>query len=92
MINLILRRMMPTEKRRNAREARSGLRMNELAQATGVPKSTILHYLNEGLLPDPVKTSRNMAYYAPECVDRLRYIQHLKRRHRLSLAEIRQVL
>ena len=24
---------------------------------------TVRHYLREGLLPKPVKTSRNMAYY-----------------------------
>jgi DNA-binding transcriptional MerR regulator len=67
----------------------SGLRMNELTAATGVPKSTILFYLSERLLPPPVKTSPNMAYYDPACVNRIRLIQHLKNRHRLSLAEIR---
>ena len=81
-------RNRPLEKKGN----RPGLRMNELSRATGVPKSTILHYLNEGLLPEPVRTSRNMAYYAEECIDRIRFIQDLKRRHRLSLSEIRQVL
>ena len=69
-----------------------GLKMQELVAATGVPKSTILHYLNQGLLPPPVKTSRNMAYYDPRCILRIRYIQHLKRRHRLSLSEIKEML
>ena len=36
------------------------LRMGELAEASGVPAPTIKHYLREGLLPEPVKTSRNM--------------------------------
>lgn len=84
--------MMPNQNRRKKDETRPGFRMNELSRATGVPKSTILHYLNEGLLPEPVRTSRNMAYYAEDCIDRVRFIQDLKRRHRLSLAEIRQVL
>jgi DNA-binding transcriptional MerR regulator len=66
-----------------------GLRMNELAAAAGIPKSTILFYLSEGLLPAPVKTSPNMAYYDPACVERIRIIQHLQNRHRLSLAEIK---
>jgi DNA-binding transcriptional MerR regulator len=72
--------------------SKPGLRMKELANETGVPKSTILHYLNQGLLPEPRKTSPNMAYYDPSCVDRIRYIQHLQRRHRLSLSEIKQML
>ena len=69
-----------------------GLRMNELAKATGVPKSTILYYLREGLLPPPEKTSSNMSYYDPSCVDRIRRIRQLQTRHRFSLGEIRQLL
>jgi DNA-binding transcriptional MerR regulator len=72
--------------------SKPGLRMNELVKETGVPKSTILHYLNQGLLPEPQKTSPNMAYYDPACVGRIQYIQHLQHRHRLSLSEIKQVL
>ena len=33
------------------------LRMGELAEASGVSAATIKHYLREGLLPEPVKTS-----------------------------------
>lgn len=50
--------------------SKPGLRMKELMEATGLPKSTILFYLEQGLLPKPVKTSRNMAYYPPECMER----------------------
>lgn len=66
--------------------------MKELVQATGLPKSTILHYLSQGLLPEPTKTSPNMAYYDNQCVDRIRFIRHLQRHHRLSLSEIRQLI
>jgi DNA-binding transcriptional MerR regulator len=65
--------------------------MNELVAATGLPKSTILHYMASGLLPEPVKTSPNMAYYDARCVDRIRLIRQLQRNHRLSLAEIKQM-
>ena len=41
------------------------LKMSELAEASGVSAGTIKHYLREGLLPEPVRTSRNMAYYPP---------------------------
>jgi DNA-binding transcriptional MerR regulator len=66
--------------------------MNELTAATGVPKSTILFYLGQGLLPQPRKTSPNMAYYDPACVDRIKLIQQMQERHRLSLSEIKQCL
>ncbi len=69
-----------------------GLKMNELASATGVPKSTILYYLGQGLLPQPRKTSPNMAYYDPACVERIKLIQQMQERHRLTLSEIKQCL
>ena len=34
------------------------LKMRELAEASGVSAGTIKHYLREGLLPEPVRTSR----------------------------------
>lgn len=69
-----------------------GLKMQDLVAATGMAKSTILHYLNEGLLPAPVKTSRNMAYYDPACVERLGFIKVMQSKYRLSLAIIKQFL
>jgi DNA-binding transcriptional MerR regulator len=69
-----------------------GLKMNELTSATGVPKSTILFYLGQGLLPQPRKTSPNMAYYDPSSVERIKLIQQMQERHRLSLSEIKQCL
>lgn len=77
---------------KNTPSSKPGLKMKALVEATGVAKSTILHYLNQGLLPQPRKTSPNMAYYDPVCIDRIRYIRHLQRRHRLSLSEIKQML
>ncbi len=70
----------------------AALKMQDLVQATGVPKSTILHYLNEGLLPEPVKTSRNMAYYSPACVERISFIKVMQSKYRLSLAIIKKFL
>ena len=68
------------------------LRMRELAAASGVPAPTIKHYLREGLLPEPVKTSRNMAYYPPEFVDRIRLIKRLQEERFLPLKAIKDVL
>jgi len=72
--------------------SRPGLKMQELVAATGVPKSTILHYLHAGLLPAPVKTSRNMAYYDPACVPRITFIKLMQSRHRLPLKVIEKML
>jgi DNA-binding transcriptional MerR regulator len=68
------------------------LRMRELAAASGVPAPTIKHYLREGLLPEPVKTSRNMAYYPPEFVDRIKLIKRLQEERFLPLKAIKTVL
>ncbi len=74
-------------------EAGEGLmKMSELVEASGVPGATIKHYLREGLLPDPVKTSRNMAWYQPETVERIEVIKRLQEERFMPLKAIRSVL
>ncbi|HEV3002742.1 MAG TPA: MerR family transcriptional regulator [Solirubrobacteraceae bacterium] len=68
------------------------LKMSELAERSGVSAGTIKHYLREGLLPEPVKTSRNMAWYPPEYVERVRLIKRLQERRYMPLKAIRRVL
>ena len=68
------------------------LKISELSERSGVPVATIRHYLREGLLPEPVKTSRNMAYYAPEFVDRIRLIKQLQEERFMPLRVIRELL
>jgi len=68
------------------------LRMGELAEASGVSAATIKHYLREGLLPEPVKTSRNMAYYPSEFVDRIRLIKQLQEERYMPLRVIKDLL
>ena len=68
------------------------LRIGELAEASGVPVPTIKHYLREGLLPEGTKTSRNMAYYPPEFVERIRLIKRLQEERFMPLKAIRAVL
>jgi DNA-binding transcriptional MerR regulator len=68
------------------------LKMKQLAEASGVSAGTIKHYLREGLLPDPVKTSRNMAYYPPEFVERIRLIKQLQEERFMPLRHIKAVL
>jgi DNA-binding transcriptional MerR regulator len=68
------------------------LRMGELAEASGVSAATIKHYLREGLLPEPVKTSRNMAYYPADFVERIRLIKQLQEERYMPLRVIKDLL
>jgi DNA-binding transcriptional MerR regulator len=68
------------------------LRMRELAEASGVSAGTIKHYLREGLLPEPVRTSRNMAYYPPEFVERIKLIKQLQEERFMPLRVIRDLM
>ncbi|MCC6755239.1 MAG: MerR family transcriptional regulator [Solirubrobacterales bacterium] len=68
------------------------LKMSGLVEASGVPAPTIKHYLREGLLPDPVKTSRNMAWYQPGTVERIRLIKRLQEERFMPLKAIRALI
>jgi DNA-binding transcriptional MerR regulator len=71
------------------------LKMKELAEASGVSAGTIKHYLREGLLGEGdgiVKTSRNMAWYPPELVERIRLIKQLQEERFLPLKVIKSML
>jgi DNA-binding transcriptional MerR regulator len=68
------------------------LKMSELAEQSGVSAGTIKHYLREGLLPEPVRTSRNMAYYPPEFVERIRLIKRLQEDRFMPLRLIKGVI
>ena len=75
--------------RGSAKEGRQGLlKISELAARAGVPVATVRHYLREGLLPEPVKTSRNMAYYPPEFAERIRLIKQLQEERFMPLRVI----
>jgi DNA-binding transcriptional MerR regulator len=75
-----------------AKTSEEMLRMGELARASGVSAATIKHYLREGLLPEPVKTSRNMAYYPAEFVERIRLIKQLQEERYMPLRVIKDLL
>jgi DNA-binding transcriptional MerR regulator len=71
------------------------LKMSELAERSGVSAGTIKHYLREGLLGngDEVRrTSKNMAYYPPEFVERIQLIKRLQEERFMPLRVIRQVM
>jgi DNA-binding transcriptional MerR regulator len=71
------------------------LKMSELAQRSGVSAGTIKHYLREGLLGDQtevLRTSRNMAYYPEQFVERVRLIKRLQEERFMPLRVIREVI
>lgn len=68
------------------------VKMSVLARMSGVPAATIKHYVNAGLLPEPHRTGRNMAWYDPSIVPRVQRIKELQRTRFLPLKVIREVL
>ncbi len=79
----------------SAAEDRPLLKMSELAERSGVSPGTIRYYLREGLLgagQDVVRTSRNMAYYPPEYVERIALIKRLQEERFMPLRVIKGAL
>src|SRR5438132_12950350 len=75
--------------------AQQMLKMSELAERSGVSAGTIRHYLREGLLgegEDIVRTSRNMAYYPAEYVERIALIKRLQQQRFMPLRVIKGAL
>jgi DNA-binding transcriptional MerR regulator len=71
------------------------LKMAELAERSGVSAGTIKHYLREGLLgaeDDVLRTSRNMAYYPEDFVQRIQLIKRLQEERFMPLRVIRDVM
>lgn len=68
------------------------LKMGDLIRKTGVQRQTIHFYINKGLLPRPLKTGRNMAYYDESYVDRIKLIKELQLKRFLPLDVIKQIM
>jgi DNA-binding transcriptional MerR regulator len=66
--------------------------MRDLVRESGLPRETIHFYMQQGLLPRPVKTGRNTALYTPEHLERLRRVRELQERQFLPLKAIRAIL
>ena len=70
----------------------SKMRMKQLSATTGVPKATIQFYIKEGLIPKPIKTHTNMAYYSEEHINALRLVRELQAKRYLPLSVIKQIV
>lgn len=80
------------EKLRRGAPKPRGLRMKDLSAATGLPKSAILHYVAQGLLPEPVRTNTNMAFYDPACIERIHFIKAMQEKYAFPLNRIKMLL
>jgi len=73
-------------------KARNLMKISKLSEITGVARDAIHFYIREGLLPKPVKTKKNMAYYDQSYVKRIRLIRELQSKRFLPLHVIKQIL
>ena len=65
--------------------------IKELSQLTGVPAKTIRYYEAIGLMPPPQRADNNYRIYAPDAVERLRFIVTFRGLD-FSLADIAEFL
>jgi len=68
------------------------MRMKQLSAEAGVPKGTIQFYIREGLVPPPLKTHPNMAYYDQTHLNAIRMVKELQTKRFLPLSVIKQVM
>ena len=68
------------------------MKMAELVRRTGVEKQAIHFYINKGLLPKPIKTKRNVAFYDETYVERIRLIKDLQLKRFLPLNIIKEII
>ena len=66
------------------------MRIKELEEKSGVPRTTIHFYLRQGLLHPPHKTGRTMAYYDESHTKRLKEIQALKKGARVPISVLKE--
>lgn len=68
------------------------LKMKELSDATGVAPGTIRYYIQQGVLPRPIKTHKNMAYYDKSYIERIRTIKELQKSRFFPLEIIKTII
>ena len=67
-------------------------KISELVSKTNVPKSTILYYIREGLLPEAKKIKSNVHRYNDEHVELIKYILYMKEEIGSSNQQIKYAL
>jgi AcrR family transcriptional regulator/predicted DNA-binding transcriptional regulator AlpA len=68
------------------------MKIGELEKLSGVPRYTIHQYLRNGLLPEPIRTGKTMAYYDDSHLELLQKIKGVKGSSRVPLSFLKKVL
>jgi len=68
------------------------LKMKDLVRLSDTPKSTILYYIKEGLLPKPKKPKPNVHIYDESFVDRIKFIKYLQHHFNASIEQIKELM
>ncbi len=68
------------------------LKMRDLERATGVGRESIRYYIREGLLPEPRRPGRNVAWYDESFVARIKLIKELQQTRYLPLGVIKTIV
>jgi DNA-binding transcriptional MerR regulator len=66
--------------------------MKDLERATGVGRESIRFYIREGLLPEPERPGRNVAWYDESFIERIRLIKELQQKRYLPLQVIKAIV
>ncbi|RPJ17618.1 MAG: MerR family transcriptional regulator [Desulfobacteraceae bacterium] len=66
------------------------MRIKELEELSGVPRTTIHFYLRQGILHPPHKTGRTMAYYDDSHIQRLKEINQFKKGSRVPVSFLKE--
>lgn len=67
-------------------------KISELVAKTNVPKSTILYYIKEGLLPEAKKLKSNVHRYNEEHIELIKYIKYMQQEMGSSIEQIKSML
>lgn len=67
-------------------------KISEVVAKTNVPKSTILYYIKEGLLPEAKKIKANVHKYSDEHIELLKYIKYMQESMGHSIEDIKLAL
>ncbi len=73
-------------------QGRKLLKIKQISQASGVSTSAINYYVRMGLLPPPIKTFPNMAYYDEAYIHMISYIKRLQTDKNLPLKRIKELM
>ena len=66
--------------------------MNKLVKMTRENKSTLIYYVNEGLLPEPQRPRKNVALYEEKCVKIVKYIRYFQNSLYYSIGQIKELI